>query len=79
MAAECWKRKFGDPCSASDIFSFGMMLWEMLARERTYTAFPGVADIAGPDGNADVRLVPGRRPAGPGSYTPLTPATDPHD
>ena len=34
MSPECWKRKYGEPCCASDIFSLGMMMWEMLARSR---------------------------------------------
>ena len=36
MAPECWKRKLGEPGFASDVFSFGMMLWEMFARVRIY-------------------------------------------
>ena len=70
MPPECWKRRFGKPDFASDIFSFGMMLWEMLARVRIYTAFPGVADIPKPDGTANVELVAarianGQRPSAP--------------
>jgi hypothetical protein len=47
-----------------------MMLWEMLARVRIYTAFPGVADIPKPDGTANVELVAarianGQRPSAP--------------
>ena len=41
LAPECWKRKYGNPGFASDIFSFGMMLWEMVARKRIYSVFPG--------------------------------------
>ena len=44
MAPECWKRKFGEPCAASDVFAFGLMLWEMLARLRIQTGFPGIED-----------------------------------
>ena len=41
MAPESWKRKYGKPGFESDIFSFGMMLWEMVARKRIYSGFPG--------------------------------------
>eukprot|EP01044_Picomonas_judraskeda_P007266 COSAG03_NODE_772_length_5921_cov_517.392477_1_plen_654_part_00 len=34
MSPECWKRKYGEPSNASDIFSFGLLMWEMLARRR---------------------------------------------
>jgi serine/threonine protein kinase len=34
LSPECYKRKYGEPCCASDIFSFGLVLWEMLARCR---------------------------------------------
>ena len=40
MAPECWKRKFGEPGMPSDIFAFGLMLWEMLARMHIDTAQP---------------------------------------
>lgn len=64
MAPECWKRKYGKPGFASDIFSFGLMLWEMVARMRVYTVFPGVADIANADGSANVKLVAARLASG---------------
>eukprot|EP01043_Picozoa_sp_COSAG02_P120329 COSAG02_NODE_57078_length_282_cov_0.836066_2_plen_53_part_01 len=38
MSPECWKRKYGNPHAASDIFSFGLMMWEMIARRRIYNA-----------------------------------------
>eukprot|EP01046_Picozoa_sp_COSAG06_P002055 COSAG06_NODE_69_length_26016_cov_6.603272_21_plen_2919_part_00 len=41
MAPECYKRKYGEPCLASDIFSLGLMLWEMIARDRIYKTFTG--------------------------------------
>ena len=34
MSPECWKRKYGKPSNASDIFSFGLLMWEMLAGQR---------------------------------------------
>jgi serine/threonine protein kinase len=64
MAPEGWKRKYGKPGFASDIFSFGMMVWEMVARVRIYTAFSGVADIPNPDGSAKVELVAARLAGG---------------
>eukprot|EP01045_Picozoa_sp_COSAG04_P010959 COSAG04_NODE_690_length_11140_cov_13.093651_11_plen_90_part_00 len=48
-----------------------MMLWEMFARVRIYTAFPGVADMAGPDGNADVSIVAARLASGQRPDAPL--------
>jgi hypothetical protein len=50
----------GNPGKPSDIFSFGLMLWEMVARSRIYKAFPGVADIPNADGSAKVELVASR-------------------
>jgi hypothetical protein len=73
---ECWKRRYGKPDFASDIFSFGMMLWEILARVHIYTAFPGVADIPKPDGTTNVELVAarianGQRPSAPPEGCPV--------
>eukprot|EP01045_Picozoa_sp_COSAG04_P045810 COSAG04_NODE_16260_length_505_cov_0.761084_1_plen_167_part_11 len=77
MAPECWKRKLGEPGFASDVFSFGMMLWEMVARVRVYTAFPGIDDMVDKkhleetgETRADVsivaaRLASGQRPEAP--------------
>jgi serine/threonine protein kinase len=43
MAPECWKRKYGSPHFKSDIFAFGVMLWEMLAGgSRVYEAFDSI-------------------------------------
>eukprot|EP01045_Picozoa_sp_COSAG04_P025201 COSAG04_NODE_3264_length_2996_cov_1.937176_5_plen_191_part_00 len=44
MSPECYMRKYGVPCFASDVFSFGIILWEMWARERR---FPGPAANGG--------------------------------
>eukprot|EP01046_Picozoa_sp_COSAG06_P019346 COSAG06_NODE_1376_length_9648_cov_67.818096_3_plen_356_part_00 len=44
MSPECFKRKYGEPDFKSDVFSLGVMMWEMLARARPYTAFPGFED-----------------------------------
>jgi hypothetical protein len=41
LSPECWKRKYGNPSFASDMFAFGLMLWEMVSRSRIYRAFPG--------------------------------------
>lgn len=34
MPLECWRREYGEPDRQSDVFSVGMMLWEMLSRSR---------------------------------------------
>jgi serine/threonine protein kinase len=60
MAPECWKRKYGKPDFASDIFAFGLLLWEMVARARVYTAFPGIEPDIDHGGEPDVKLVPAR-------------------
>ena len=39
MSPECYKRDYGVPCFASDVFSFGIILWELWARERVYMGF----------------------------------------
>ena len=47
ISPECLKpkyRKHHKPGPKSDVFSFGIMLWEMVARDRPYTAFPGFDD-----------------------------------
>eukprot|EP01046_Picozoa_sp_COSAG06_P000396 COSAG06_NODE_11_length_35482_cov_68.929888_9_plen_442_part_00 len=68
-SAECWKRMYGRPGFASDIFSFGMMLWEMFARRglRIYEAFNSidpelhyVVNAATGKKSANVQLVPAR-------------------
>jgi serine/threonine protein kinase len=75
MPPECYQRQYGEPCFASDIFSFGLMLWEMVSRSRIYKSFPGFEDddeapsITGDDGKKAVdmrmiaqRLANGQRP-----------------
>eukprot|EP01046_Picozoa_sp_COSAG06_P026184 COSAG06_NODE_2241_length_7269_cov_9.419944_2_plen_449_part_00 len=47
ISPECLKpkyRRYHKPGPQSDVFSFGIMLWEMVARARPYTAFPGFED-----------------------------------
>ncbi len=76
MPPECLKREHGEPGLPSDIFSFGLMLWEMVSQSRVYRAFPGFEDddeaptITRDDGKKAVnvrqiasRLAGGQRPA----------------
>ena len=37
-------QQFGAVCPASDVFSFAIMLWEMLFGRRVRTGFPGYPD-----------------------------------
>jgi hypothetical protein len=60
MSPECYKRDYGVPCFASDVLSFGVILWELWARERVYMGFNGIEDIPDASGKADVSLVPQR-------------------
>lgn len=39
MSPECYSRKFGEPCSASDVFSFALVLWELYSGQRIYSAW----------------------------------------
>eukprot|EP01048_Picozoa_sp_COSAG05_P006692 COSAG05_NODE_445_length_9773_cov_4.588071_9_plen_543_part_00 len=42
MAPEAWHRKYGTPGTASDVFSFGVILWEIYSKgQRPYTGFEG--------------------------------------
>eukprot|EP01046_Picozoa_sp_COSAG06_P009655 COSAG06_NODE_507_length_14929_cov_109.047067_4_plen_2293_part_00 len=81
MAPECWKRKYGKPDFGSDIFAFGLLFWEMVARVRIYTAFPGFEDDDEAPKTADgksvdvtvipARLANGQRPARPANCPEL--------
>ena len=76
MAPECSDPKHGEPCQASDVFSFGMTLWEMVAnlgdskvRHRIYEAFPGVEDNYVTDEetgerSVNVKIIPDRVASG---------------
>ena len=57
MAAECWRPDYGAPSKPSDVFSFGIIIWEMFARRRVYQGFDGLAELAGKDGKVDVKKV----------------------
>ena len=39
MAPECLSRKYGRPAFASDVYSVGIILWELWAKRRVYTGF----------------------------------------
>ena len=39
MAPECLSRKYGRPAFASDVFSVGIIMWELWAKRRVYTGF----------------------------------------
>ena len=45
MSPECFSRKHGQPSEKSDVFSVGLLLFEMFSRARVYTAFPGVDEM----------------------------------
>jgi hypothetical protein len=38
MSPECYHRDYGQPCFASDVFSFALVVWELLVQRRIYTA-----------------------------------------
>ena len=70
LSPECWKRKYGKPSTASDIFSLGLMMWEMLARSRISAHLldesnPGHVEEDGKALNVEVvpvLLIKGERP-----------------
>ena len=57
MPPECWQAKYGTPDQTSDVFSFGILLWEMFARRRVYTGLGNLQEVASA-GVVDVELVP---------------------
>ena len=70
MAPEAYSREYGVPQKGSDVFSFGILLWELLHLQHPYYGFPQFV------GGACCHVV--RMPLPHSSYAPLvsTPAAD---
>ena len=69
MAPECLSRKYGRPAFASDVFSVGIILWELWAKRRVYTGFRNleentVWDEETKQHRVDVKLVAKRMASG---------------
>ena len=69
MAPECLSRKHGRPAFASDVFSVGIILWELWAKRRVYTGFRNleentVWDEETKQHRVDVKLVAKRMASG---------------
>ena len=69
MAPECLNRKYGRPAFASDVYSVGVILWELWAKRRVYTGFRNLEENTVWDEEAkqhrvDVKLVAKRMASG---------------
>ena len=69
MAPECLDRKYGRPAFASDVFSVGIILWEMQAKQRVHSGFLNmdentVWDEEAKQHRVDVKLVAKRMASG---------------
>ena len=69
MAPECLSRKHGRPAFASDVYSVGIILWELWAKRRVYTGFRNleentVWDEETKQHRVDVKLVAKRMASG---------------
>ena len=69
MAPECLRRKYGRPAFASDVYSVGIIMWELWAKRRVYTGFRNleentVWDEAAKQHRVDVKLVAKRMASG---------------
>ena len=65
LSPECWQRRFGQPDFPSDVFSFGIILWELWACTRVFLGFHGIEDTPDANGKADVTIVPQRMAPAP--------------
>ena len=69
MAPECLDRKYGRPALASDVYSVGIILWELWAKRRVYTGFRNLEENTVWDEDTkqqrvDVKLVAKRMASG---------------
>ena len=69
MAPECLSRKYGRPAFASDVYSVGIIMWELWAKRRVYTGFRNleentVWDEETKQHRVDVKLVAKRMASG---------------
>ena len=75
MAPEAFNRKHGAYGKWSDVFSFSVILWEVLVGERPYKCFPGALPTKTGTNEPDMDLVPVRM-SGPDGQRPTLPAVD---
>ena len=71
MAPECLSRKYGRPAFASDVYSVGVILWELWAKRRVYTGFRNLEENVDKahfeetgESRVDVKLVAKRMASG---------------